>query len=219
VGKAYLTVDDGPSGDFPNKVKFLRSKGIPATFFCRGDLLDRRPDEAVEAIRQGFVIGNHSYDHPHFSKMSLDKVLQQIRQTDWVIERIYEKAGVKRPAKLFRFPYGDRGAGRKVDEAWPEFARPLDGTGAKELEKFLKSSGYVEVPWTFDVLEWSTFKGNHGLSVKNLRDVLARIDGLFNRAGPETILVHDHPETSGLFTPIIEKFLELGVEFEPLPQI
>jgi len=217
--KVYLTIDDGPSSDFLEKVRFLHSLGIPAVFFCRGDFLELREKEVVLAVRKGFMIGNHSYNHPHFSELEIDRAIEQILHTDRIIERIYEKAGVERHAKLFRFPYGDRGSGREVNESWPELARPREGRRARELLKFLRSLGYVEMLWTFETLEWSVFKSYHGHSVRDIEDVFSRINRLFGRSRKEIVLIHDHPETRGLFPRIIEKFLECGAEFEPLDQI
>jgi len=217
--KVCLTIDDGPSSDFLRKVKFLDSMGIPAVFFCRGDFLERRAKAAILAVKKGLIIGNHSYDHPHFSELDIDQAIEQILRTDRIMERIYEKAGVERRAKLFRFPYGDRGSGREVDESWPELAKPREGRRSRELMKFLKSLGYVEVPWTFETLEWSIFKGYHGHSVRDIGGVFSRIDGLFGRSRKEVVLIHDHPETKEFFPLIIEKFLEHGAEFEPLGRI
>ena len=103
----YLTIDDAPSADFLNKVKLLTSKEIPALFFCRGQYLEERPDDGIYAIKKGFVLGNHSYSHPRFSELSLNECFQEIKQTDEIIDKIYQDADVTRPAKLFRFPYGD----------------------------------------------------------------------------------------------------------------
>ena len=64
---AYLTIDDSPSPDMQSKVDYLHREAIPAVFFCRGDFLEERPAAALDAIRKGFIIANHSYSHPHFS--------------------------------------------------------------------------------------------------------------------------------------------------------
>jgi len=111
---AYLTIDDCPSIDMKRKVNFLLEKRIPAIWFCRGELLEKRQQVVIYAIRKGFVIGNHSYDHPHFSEIPLEECFRQIKVTDELIEAVYEKAGIERPAKVFRFPWGDKGGGFDV---------------------------------------------------------------------------------------------------------
>ena len=107
---AYLTIDDAPSADFGIKLDFLQSKDIPAVFFCPGNAVELYPDVCVEAIQRGFVIGNHAYDHPHFSEISLEACYEQIKITDEIISKLYDRAGVADSPKYFRFPYGDKGA-------------------------------------------------------------------------------------------------------------
>lgn len=109
--KAYLTIDDSPSADFMGKVEFLAAKKIPAIFFCRGDLLEKRSDEVIKAIQMGFVAGSHSYLHKRHSTLSITEASAAIRKNDELLDNIYAKAGVQRKWKLFRFPYLDNGAG------------------------------------------------------------------------------------------------------------
>ena len=65
--------------------------------------------DIIYAINNGFIIGNHSYSHPHFSNIDFDQAIKEVTKTDSIINDLYNEAGVKRPAKLFRFPYGDKG--------------------------------------------------------------------------------------------------------------
>jgi len=106
---AYLTIDDAPSKDFRKKIDFLLSKNIPAIIFCQGNDLQNNQEEIIYAIKKGFIIGNHSHDHPYFSQLTLEQAKEQIKKTDVVIDEIYQKAGILRPVKFFRFPFGDKG--------------------------------------------------------------------------------------------------------------
>jgi peptidoglycan/xylan/chitin deacetylase (PgdA/CDA1 family) len=63
VKEAYLTIDDGPSDYFIEIIEFLEKNNIPAIFFCRGDKLLEKEEEAIYAIKKGFAIGSHSYQH------------------------------------------------------------------------------------------------------------------------------------------------------------
>lgn len=138
----YLTIDDSPTADFRNKVKHLVSKEIPAIFFCRGDRLVERSEDAIFAIKQGFILGNHSYDHPQFSEIPLKECFNQIKQTDEILERIYEEAGVKRPGKLFRFPYGDKGSGLDAEHGWPDDKDTR--LFMQGIQNYLKRLGYAQ---------------------------------------------------------------------------
>jgi len=225
----YLTIDDAPSNDMKRKIKLL--KNIKAIWFCRGELLEERPDFAIYAIKKGHIIGNHSYDHPHFSKISLKKCFEQIKETDEIIERIYQKTGIKRPIKVFRFPYGDKGGGEEVEKGWPENKKKH----IKAIQDFLKELGYrqpnfenitykwyvkagldkdVDVYWTYDTLDWAVLEENQ-FGIKNIKDVLARMEenvpeggrGLNYKDSNDIILMHDFEETKEMFIPMIKKLL------------
>jgi len=242
---AYLTIDDAPSEDMKEKVDVLVSKGIPAVWFCNGDHLEKRPEHAIYAIKRGFIIGNHAYNHLHFSDLTLEQCFEEIQKTDRIIDEIYQKADVKRPAKFFRFPFGDKG-GLNYDEVFKPYEE--EGKIRKEkIQAFLRSLGYtqpkfenikyryyrkagllddVDWCWTYDVVEWSTFSEEHLFGIDSLEKVLERMDedvpeggrGLNYPDSEEIIVTHDHPETTPIFKPIIERLLAKGIIFK-LPSL
>jgi peptidoglycan/xylan/chitin deacetylase (PgdA/CDA1 family) len=76
-----LTFDDGPSPDWtPRVLDTLARHEARATFFCRGDNIERcgRLHKDSVGIHE---IGNHSYDHPDMSTMTLEDCLAQLRRT------------------------------------------------------------------------------------------------------------------------------------------
>src|ERR1044071_9016162 len=109
---AYLTIDDGPSLDFLDKLDLLDKNHIPAVWFCQGNYLEQRPDMAIEAIQRGHVIGNHSYSHPSFEQISADQGYAEIRATEAIIAELYTRASVPQKHHYFRFPYGNKGDGK-----------------------------------------------------------------------------------------------------------
>lgn len=238
---AYLTIDDGPTKDMPEKLEFLESHAIPAVLFCRGDYLEARPQIAIDAIKRGFVIANHSYDHPHFSNLSLEEAYDQIRRADSILESIYKQAGTPMPGRFFRFPYGDKG-----DMTYGIGDRPVNIDGAANklaIQDFLRSLGYtqptfpgvtynyyreqgmlsdVDWLWTYDVVEWSVYSDRHLYEIDSLEKVFARMDenvpeggrGLNDPASEEIILTHDHVESTEIFKPIIERLLSKDLIFK-----
>jgi peptidoglycan/xylan/chitin deacetylase (PgdA/CDA1 family) len=231
---AYLTIDDAPSIDFKTKVDFLLSKRIPAIFFCKGKLLEERPDDAVYAIKRGFVIGNHTYTHPHASKLSNEEEFKEIERMDKLIDEVYKKSGVKRQIKIFRFPYGDKGFGDEFEMGWPK--ENMEHTQA--LQDFLRKLGYkipkfeginykwyknaklegdADVVWTYDTHDWRLYRG-----LDNLQDIFNKMDedlpeklrGLNFSGSTDVILMHDFKGTVDYFKQIIEKLLEKGINFE-----
>ena len=108
----YLTIDDSPSTNFRSNLDFLIAHEIPAVFFCIGNLMQKYWEDIIYAIEKGYLIGNHSYNHPHFSDLSLDQAKKEIYKTDKLIHKAYTEAGVEYYDRLFRFPYGDKGDGK-----------------------------------------------------------------------------------------------------------
>jgi len=119
--KAYLTIDDAPSEDFLKKANYLYKRNIPVVFFCIGEKIEKHFDQLVSAIKMGFIIGNHSFSHNYFSNLSIDECIQEIQKTDQLIDSLYEKAGINRTHKYFRFPHFDAGghsSGAEYEAQW-----------------------------------------------------------------------------------------------------
>ncbi len=237
--RAYLTIDDSPSANMKQKVDFLNKKGIPAIFFCEGRKIAERPEEVVYAIQNGFIIGNHSYNHPHFSAITLEESYDEIKRTDVLINEMYKKAGVIRSANYFRFPYGDKG-GLVGDYPIAEYGEK--GAQRKEaIQQFLRNLGYSQPRfeittnwftqsglldeadwyWTFDTFDWSVNSDEPMYGITSLEAVYDRIDtddpdnacGLNRPESEEIVLIHDHEESTDIFFPIVERLVEKGLQF------
>jgi len=237
---AYLTIDDSPSSTMLEKADYLSRQGIPAIWFCQGNLLEQEPRQAVHAIQAGFILGNHAYDHPHFSDLALDECFEQIRRTDEILEAVYRKAGAKRPIKCFRFPYGDKGGlqGAEVFAPYSEAGLQRKQT----LQTYLRRLGYAQPRWerityryfrdaglmddadcywTYDVMEWSILDAEPSHGIDTIEKALARMDehdpeggrGLNDAGSAEIVLIHDHAKTASYFTPLVERLLEKGLRF------
>ncbi len=159
---AYLTIDDAPSSDLQAKTDFLTMAGIPAVFFCIGSQVTPDREESVrEAIRKGFLIGNHSWSHPSFETLSIEEATDEISRTEQIIERLYHEASVPRPIRLFRFPYLNKGGRHR--EALQELLRKM---GFRQphfenltLTPFDEQPGDVDVSCTYDTMDWTVAKG------------------------------------------------------------
>ncbi len=192
---AFLTIDDSPSSAFISKMNYLKDKNIPAVFFCIGNLMEKYPDEIVQAIHKGFVIANHSYAHPSFSKISVEECKEEISKTDKIIEELYQRAEVKRPAKWFRFPYGDKGD-KKNGRVFSRWKR-ADKSRKSEIQKHLAQLGYtqpdftevnykfmsqaglyddIDWSWTFDIMEWALSEKKPTLGLKNMDKIFKRME-------------------------------------------
>ena len=55
-----LTIDDIASKNTPAIVDYLNEKGICAILFAIGQNIEKYYDEAIYAVKNGMIIGNHS---------------------------------------------------------------------------------------------------------------------------------------------------------------
>lgn len=201
---AWLTIDDGPSRDTPGYLDALAERGIAPVLFFWGQRLESAWAEGVDAVRRGVLIGNHSYSHMCYSQATYDACIKDIHRQEALLDRLYQEAGVVRPAKLMRFPYGDAG-----------------GAHEAALQAYLLAEGFVSLDrlgradtlWTFDPQEYRLPHEADWM----LPDVLARVETLRGVQAHQLILIHDHPETDaaypGYFLTIIDAMLAAGVTF------
>ncbi len=230
--KAYLTVDDAPSRDFAAKMEFLHRHGIPALFFCEGRFIQQREYDLCTAVERGFLIGNHSFSHPHFSDLSTEECKQEILRTDELIESIYRRTSLERPAKYFRFPYFDSGGDH--DDRRKELQKYLRGLGYRQPQfkginlKYFNDPHLLtdlDVRCTYDQAEYWLNEPNAPWGLSQEATILRRIEENFPYEGRslnceetvDIILVHDHEKTTELFYRILERYLEKGIQFLPIP--
>lgn len=96
-----ITFDDGPSFNSKRIVNMLDELEIKATFFVLGANIKKYSDELKYIAEHGNEIGNHSYAHPDFRKLSFEQAINEIEMTQ---EIVYKTVG--RYPRIFRFPYG-----------------------------------------------------------------------------------------------------------------
>src|SRR5437763_6973766 len=125
-----MTFDDGPSPTLtPKLLDLLAARHIKVTFFVIGENVAEHPEIVARAAREGHEIGNHSWSHPNFAKMSQESVRSQLQRTDDAIKN----ATGKRPT-LLRPPYGS------ITE--------------REKRWIHDEFGYEIILWDVDPLDW-----------------------------------------------------------------
>src|SRR6266487_2952485 len=125
-----MTFDDGPSATLtPKLLDLLAAHHIKATFFVIGENVAEHPEIVERAAREGHEIGNHSWSHPNFGKMSDQAVRSQLQRTDDAIKN----ATGQRPT-LMRPPYGS--------------------ITAREKRWIHDEFGYRVILWDVDPLDW-----------------------------------------------------------------
>ncbi len=224
MGKAILTIDDIPQKVTKPIIDYLEEKRIPVVMFVVGENAVKDMETLVYAIKHGVILGNHSYSHPFFSRISMEECIEEITKTEKIIEEAYAMAGVERPAKLFRFPYIDKGTDKK-----------------DELQKYLKESGYQriddsgvealpyhEAGWDRDydiTCSYDCQEYNIPQKLSTMEDIMKRLEegdtgngsnALYD-TGTNIILLHSHDDTDNIvkdyYKQILGRMLDAGVEF------
>lgn len=127
--KVALTFDDVPDPRFtPQVLDVLKKYNVRATFFIVGSRAEKHPDLVKRIVKEGHMVGNHSYNHPEFSKLSMNAFRKQILHTGDIIQRL---AGYT--PKMIRPPYGD------INE---------------EQLRWAAKQHYSIVNWNVDSLDW-----------------------------------------------------------------
>jgi peptidoglycan-N-acetylglucosamine deacetylase len=82
--------------------EILRRERVPATVFVSGRWVETHREEALILAGEPLIeLGNHSYDHPAFSHLTMEQARADIERTDRII------ASLDRQSVGFRPPFGD----------------------------------------------------------------------------------------------------------------
>ncbi|HEU6449165.1 MAG TPA: polysaccharide deacetylase family protein [Verrucomicrobiae bacterium] len=98
-----LTFDDGPDArSTPQLLELLRNEKISAAFFCIGKHVVENPSLAAQIVREGHLIGNHSFAHSNLTNFYSTRRLQkELAETQNAIEKAAGIAPI-----FFRPPVG-----------------------------------------------------------------------------------------------------------------
>lgn len=147
----YLTFDDGPTPDITKwTLDLLKSYDAKATFFCIGSNIEKYPELLRTILKEGHVIGNHTFSHPKGWHTNSDDYVDQVMKTQELINYQISNSRVQIPndnqsqassivdhqskaVNLFRPPYGQ--------------ITPRQG-------KRLLSIGYKIIMWDILAFDW-----------------------------------------------------------------
>lgn len=194
-----LTFDDGPNPETtPLILAALRRHGIRATFFVLGAQALRHRGILEQIMMDGHTIGQHSFNHPNFTKLSNEITYRQISFTDMVL-RPYMNAG-----PFFRYPYG---------------------RGTKEADAQLSQLRYgPAVGWHIDTCDYAAQKGYLtklqaracGASAGPI-DFSSFVVQQIDRVGGGIVLFHDtNRVTAQNFDTILTRLVNKGYRFTSL---
>lgn len=98
-----ISFDDGPLPAYtPSILASLEQENVPACFFCIGKNVSSHPELTKQIVKQGHIIGNHSFTHHGmFDLYSASRMQAELETTN---QLIWELTGKK--VRFFRPPYG-----------------------------------------------------------------------------------------------------------------
>ena len=226
MNTALLTVDDFSSKNTLAMVDYFKEKGIKPIFFATGQKVEQFYAEAVYAVKNGMLVGNHSYSHPAFSTLTMEECVDEIEKCEQVLEKLYKDSGVERRYRPFRFPYGDKGGKNK--ETLQTYFRENGFHKVKDTQiiypwwKENKLNTDIDTFWTFDFEEYVIRPGS-GYTKEfvwsKMYDVNPKSGAvLFAENHRHIILMHAHDETEEMlpeyYKLFVEHLLEQGLTFD-----
>lgn len=125
-----MTFDDGPHPrNTPRLLDMLRDRNIKATFYVIGRNVDLYPALTRRIVAEGHEIGNHTYTHGNLTKMSDEKVREEM---------------VKCRASI-----------AKASGVQPRTMRPPYGALLQRQRSMIHSEfGYPTIMWSVDPRDW-----------------------------------------------------------------
>jgi cellulose synthase/poly-beta-1,6-N-acetylglucosamine synthase-like glycosyltransferase/peptidoglycan/xylan/chitin deacetylase (PgdA/CDA1 family) len=131
-----LTFDDGPDPrNTPQLLDLLSCNHVPATFFTIGENIVDNPELFTRMVREGHLVGNHTYTHPALSPHGSTRDHLELATTSRVMRSVGGRA-----SGFFRLPYG----GNDIDSISRSAAPILD---AQQL-------GMVTAGFDIDTDDW-----------------------------------------------------------------
>lgn len=127
----YLTFDAGYENGYTEKIlDTLKKHKVPAAFFLVGNYLETNPKLVKRMVKEGHIVGNHTFHHPDMSQISTKESFSRELKD---MEELYNKTTGKKMKKFYRPPQG------KYSE------RNL---------KMAKELGYHTIFWSLAYVDW-----------------------------------------------------------------
>lgn len=127
---AYLTFDNGYENGFTESIlTTLRDEEVPATFFLTGHYVKSAPELVRQMVKDGHLIGNHSYDHPNMARLSASEMKKEWQRFDDALRQL-------------------------TDMERTYYARPPEGIFNEEVLRVGNEAGYRHMFWSIAFKDW-----------------------------------------------------------------
>jgi peptidoglycan-N-acetylmuramic acid deacetylase len=128
----YLTFDNGYENGYTAQIlDVLKKEHVPATFFVTGHYLKTAPELVQRMVKEGHIVGNHSWSHPDLTQVSDEKLKLELKKVK------------QETAKLTK-------------QKEMNYMRPPRGILSERTLALAKEEGYTHVLWSLAFVDWQT---------------------------------------------------------------
>jgi peptidoglycan-N-acetylmuramic acid deacetylase len=128
----YLTFDNGYENGYTAKIlDVLKEKKVPATFFVTGHYLNTAPDLVKRMVKEGHIVGNHSWHHPDLTQVSNERLQEELESVRKKTEELTGQKGMM-------------------------YLRPPRGIFSERTLAIARELGYYHVFWSLAFVDWRT---------------------------------------------------------------
>lgn len=184
-----LTVDDAPAENTLEMAETLLELDAGAIFFVNGHFIDTpEEEEALKQIHEmGFIIGNHTYNHPLLTDISEEEQLEEIVSLSDRVEEII----------------GER----------PKFFRAPNGMNTDYSEALVEEENMVLMNWTYGYDYFEPYMDADKLAEAMITGEAPEIDIDYSLLKPgANLLMHDREWTNEALETIVNGLRDAGYE-------
>jgi len=226
----YVNIGDGAYGPHAQAatakiLRTLKKHKVHAVGFVNEHMLEQDREARIDLLRQwvksGMTLGNHTYSHPDFNRLTVEQFEEEITKGEVVTRQLMRS---RQPYQLyFRHPMTHTGDTRKKKET---------------IEKFLLARGYKITPHTiensdfiFNVAYVQALQEGDEALAKRVREEYLNLTiaatefaekispQVFGREIPQLLLIHSNDITADSLDEILRKFAERGYKFVNLDTV
>ena len=148
--RLYLTFDAGyENGCTEPILEALAKHNVKAAFFVVGNYIEQNPDLVRRMLREGHIVGNHTYHHYDMSKLSDEASFNQELTS---LETLYRET---------------------TGENMPRYYRPPQGIYSEKNLEMAQKLGYRTVFWSLAYVDW--YQDNQPTDEQAFSKLLPRI--------------------------------------------
>jgi|GEM_PF-369184 peptidoglycan-N-acetylglucosamine deacetylase len=170
--RVAITLDDGPKAQTtPLILDVLKAFDIRVTFFVVGRMAATEDGRQIakRAVKEGHLLGNHSFAHPNMAGLKSAQLARELLDTDQLIREIIQGARqeISSATLLALAPNAsDEEKEAALQDALsdiqtePRFFRFPGGNSSCAAAKYVRSQGYAVTGWNFGPFDYCYNAGN-----------------------------------------------------------